>query len=619
MKKPGKTQKQAITHLSGPAEVIAGPGSGKTYTIIQRILYLIKQYHIKPDKILVITYTKAAATEMKERYEKACAADSLLSSHSPQAYSHIENVHFGTFHSICYNILRQCGFAHPDSLIKERDRRKLLQVILNNHGLSSKCTYENITNLLNAISRMKNLSENDLGGFMDNIDFSSDELMQMKEEYDQYLREQGMLDFDDMILQCSRFLVSHTDICKKYQELFEYILVDEFQDINLPQYQVLKLLAHPFNNLFVVGDDDQAIYGFRGATPGIMKRFMDDYQDGKQILLTENYRSGEKIVKLSGRMIDGNKERFSKEFFPTRTGGKISVLCFDTHREEEVALIAAISVLKPEQLPCTAVILRTNREVIQFGELLKSAGIAVKGKRISDMDFFHGFVMEDMIAFLSYLYEGNKRGDFIRFMNKPNRFLTRSAILSEVVNIECIEQYYRNNASMLSEIKTFFGQLHIAASLNPFLSLSFFRKTLGYNRYLREKAKDDREYQRLMRQADQIQNCIKDFSPGSSVRDFAERKAEQAGEAFPRTTEAQGVSVLTMHGAKGLEFDKVFLPDVNDGIIPGKDCITSEALEEERRLLYVAITRAKNELTIYYTKERGRKPSRFLEGIIPSP
>ena len=300
-------------------------------------------------------------------------------------------------------------------------------------------------------------------------------------------------------------------------------------------------------------------------------------------------------------------------------GGKITALCFDTHREEERSLIAEISALKPEQLPDTSVILRTNREVVQFGELLKSAGIAVKGKRISDADLFHGFVMEDVIAFLSYLYEGNKRGDFIRFMNKPNRFLTRSAILSETVKIEHIEQYYRNNASMLSDIRAFWGQLQIAASLKPYLSVSLFRKTLGYDRYLREKAQDDREYQRLMKQADIIQHCFKDFSPGNSVREFAERKADQAGEASALMIEEKGVSVLTMHGAKGLEFDRVFLPDVNEGIIPGKNSITPEALEEERRLLYVAITRAKNELIIYYTKERGRKRSRFLEGIIPSP
>lgn len=293
--------------------------------------------------------------------------------------------------------------------------------------------------------------------------------------------------------------------------------------------------------------------------------------------------------------------------------------CFDTHREEEERLLAELLALKKEQLPETAVIVRTNREAVQFGELLKSAGIAVKGKRISEGDMFHGFVMEDIAAFLSYLYEGSRRGDFIRFMNKPNRFLARSALLSETVQREHLEQYYQKNEAMLSEIRNLFEKLRIAASLQPHLAVSFFRKTLGYEGYLREKAKDEGEFQRLKRQAEQIQDCFQAFHKGTTVRKFVDEQAAKAGNEVPRTREGKGVSILTMHGAKGLEFDRVFLPDVNEGIIPGKDALTPEALEEERRLLYVAMTRARNELSVYYTRERGRKLSGFLEGLIPSP
>lgn len=618
MKEPSKSQKQAITHFSGPAQVIAGPGSGKTYTIIQRILYLIKHHHVRTDKILVITYTKAAAIEMKERYEKACSSDSMLLSLSSSINGSIGNVNFGTFHSICYQILRQSGVIGENSLIKENDKRKLFQIILCNNGFSSKCTYDIISNLQNTISKIKNMSLDYLETLAeDNYDFSSRELLLIKEEYDKYLREQRLIDFDDMITECFKLFCQRPSILNKYQQIFEYILTDEFQDINLPQYQILKLLALPNNNIFVVGDDDQAIYGFRGATPFIMKQFQDDYKDSKQILLTENYRSGAEIVNLAGRMISVNKERFAKIFSSTKEGGTVSTICFETHQAEQQHLIAEISTLKKEQLPNTAVILRTNREVIQFAELLKNAGIAVKGKKISDEDIYHGFIIEDITAFLSFLHEGRKRRDFLRFMNKPNRFLTRMALPDEIVKKEHMEQYYHKNAAMLSEIKIFFEQLRIAATLQPCLSVSFFRKTLGYDQYLRKKAKNIKEFQRLINQADQIQDCFKSFQVGSSVWKFIEEQAENAGNAVPMTKEVQGVHVITMHGAKGLEFDRVFLPDVNDGIIPGKDCLTVEALEEERRLLYVAITRAKNKLDIYYTKERGRKLSRFLEGIIP--
>lgn len=617
---PSKSQKEAITHLAGPAQVIAGPGSGKTFTIIQRILYLIGHYHIQPHKILVITYTKAAANEMKERYEKVCKSDLAFCSATAAGRSSGSNVNFGTFHSICYHILRQSGFSKLNSLIKENEKRKLFQIILGNMGLSDQCTYDMLTNIQNAVSRMKNMPQSSLEELRTDLgDISYGQLLMMKEEYDRYLKEQARFDFDDLITECLRLLTDSSTVLDRYRHMFEYILVDEFQDINLPQYQILKLLSLPSRNLLAVGDDDQAIYGFRGATPGIMKQFMNDFKDGKQILLTENYRSGSNIVKLAEHMIEKNEDRFFKNFQAIRQEGIIVPVCFDTRREEEQRLISEISSLTAGQRIDTGVILRTNREVIQYGGLLKSAGVDVKGRNIADTDIFHGFIMDDVAAFLSYLYEGGRRSDFICFMNKPNRFLARSALLSEKVQKKQMEDYYSRNPEMILEVQKLFRQLSIAAGLSASLAVSFFRKTLGYDRYLRERAADYREYQMFEEQADKVQNCFKSYRSGISVRKFIEIQADQAGNHIPTVKEVSGVSVLTMHGAKGLEFDRVFLPDVNEGIIPKKGCVSKEALEEERRLLYVAITRARNELHIYYTKERGRKLSSFLEGIIPAP
>lgn len=613
LRTPSKAQKQAIIHRSGPALICAGPGSGKTFTIIQRILYLIEQYHVRPDKILVITYTKAAANEMKTRFEAA------------STYS---GVHFGTFHSICFHILRQSGAATADSLIGENDRRKLFQVILGNQGLSAKSGYDAITALQNMISRMKNMSgqypaENVKMAFLEeyclNTEFSSDEIMNVSKEYDQYLHEQGMLDFDDMVTKCLRLLVEKPAICRNYQQMFEYILADEFQDVNQPQYQILKLLSAPENNLFVVGDDDQAIYGFRGASPGIMQQFTADFPGGKQIMLTENYRSGKEIVGLAEQMIARNKERFVKEFYPVKDGGNIVFSCFETRVEEEQQLIKGLSALDRDTLCRTAVILRTNREVIQYSELLKGTGIAVKGKAVSKEDIFHGFIMEDIEAFLSFLYHGKRRCDLIRFMNKPNRFFTRAALPFEQVTQAQMEQYYIKNLAMLSEVRRFFGQIRIAEKLMPHLAVSFFRKTFGYDDYLRGKAGTMSEFQRLKRQADQIQQCFEEYRIGSSLSEFISKQAKAYNADLPKLVNEQGVSILTMHGSKGLEFDRVYLPDVNEGIIPGREIRTEKAHEEERRLLYVAITRARNDLYIYYTKERNRKLSRYLEGLIPHP
>ena len=273
MREPSELQRLAIDHLSGPAQVIAGPGSGKTFVITCRILHLITHHHILPEHILVITYTKAAAQEMKERFEKAWKAGTGDGTKGPYG-----NVNFGTFHSVCYNILKRSGISQSNSLIKESDKRKLLHILLGNHGLSSKCTYDNISFLINTISRMKNFEGSRWQeGFQENADFSFQELDMLKEEYDSYLAEQKMLDFDDMIIRCLGLLSKNPSVRGKYQKMFSYILVDEFQDINDPQYEILKMLALPENNLFVVGDDDQGIYGFRGAEPEIMKRFMEDF------------------------------------------------------------------------------------------------------------------------------------------------------------------------------------------------------------------------------------------------------------------------------------------------------------------------------------------------------
>ncbi|MCM1135624.1 MAG: ATP-dependent helicase [Clostridium sp.] len=674
MRELSNAQKEAMMHLLGPAMVTAGPGSGKTFVIVNRILYLISRHHIRPDNILVITYTKAAANEMKERYKKACQKayqkarqlnEELLSPpHAPAFEGQSPgSVHFGTFHSVCYHILQQSGRIRPDSLIKENDRRKLLEILLGNRGLSAKCDYDTITNLLNVISRMKNFSGGNMMVGRESIlpenleklalEFSTNELQALKSDYDNYLREQRLIDFDDMIGECLRLLTDNPVVLEKYRQQFQYILADEFQDINSPQYEVLKLLAAPRNNLFVVGDDDQAIYGFRGATPGIMRRFLEDYQGARQVMMTENYRCGAAIVTLSEKVISRNKERFQKKFRPVNAGGCVSAVRFDTRREEEMALIKELAALNESELLNTAVILRTNREAAQYAGLLKEAKIPVKSWRAGRETIFHSFIMKDVTAFLCYLYEGNKRSDFLYFMNKPNRFLSRGALPFEKVSQEQMERYYAKNPQMRLEIAALFRQLEIAAGLSPYLAVSFFRKTWGYDGYLRQRAADYGEYQRLLRQADKVQECFKELRNCRGIREFVENLAERQGSPLTEKQgnllaekqdsplaekqsnlltgkqgssltdkkgsllmeKQEGVSILTMHGSKGLEFERVFLPDVNEGIIPGKNINTEAALEEERRLLYVAMTRAKEKLYLYCTKERGRKPSRYLEGL----
>jgi len=620
LKSPSKLQQTAIRHYEGPAEVIAGPGSGKTTTIIQRILFLVYQRGISPSKILVITYTKAAAAEMKSRYQQAAGEFLHSGKKEPDQEKACEGVQFGTFHSICWNILRSSSLKQL-SLIGEREKRELIQTLLCNLGLGGNHLYDIASAVLNEISREKNLigyeqSKEKWSAAALSGEVPYEEYLKIKRGYEQYLREQEMVDFDDMIMDCLKLFTIHPEVLKRYQQQFEYILADEFQDINFPQYQILKLLTAPGNNLFVVGDDDQAIYGFRGATPGIMKQFLEDYPMGRRILLTENYRSGEKIVSLAGKVIRRNQERFEKEFLPIKKGGRVRLTCFDTRKQEEEALIENLRKLSGRELSETAVIVRTNMSAAQYGELLAGSGIAVKGSQRQKNTVFHSFIMEDILSFLSFVYLGNKRRDLLGFMNKPNRFLLREALTEETVTLMQLQQYYRNNKGMQKRMEDFWRELMLAGSLGTSMAVSLFRNILGYNDYLDQKAADAGWKSIYRKQADQIQEYLKDYVPGTDLRHFVEQKEKSLGEGKEHFL-SEGVSVLTMHSAKGLEFDRVWLPDVNQGIMPDRKCTTDAALEEERRLLYVAITRARWELTIYYTRERGRKLSPYLEGLIP--
>lgn len=638
MNQPSKTQLQAIKHLSGPAQIIAGPGSGKTFTIIKRILYLTEYHHISPEQILVITFTKAAALEMKERYDAAISLNKQISGF----------VNFGTFHSICYHILQESGVCSSNSLIKETDKRKILEIILRNHGYGEKVNYEAVSDILSQISKQKNLSDalsgdslfsdsttalqtdenllkNELTPHQGEVSerltterliFSESEIRMFQKEYQLQLQERNKLDFDDMIGMCLHLLQKNPELLVKYQKRFRFLLVDEFQDINMPQYAVIRLLAGKEANLFVVGDDDQAIYGFRGSSPGIMKQFLADYPHSSQIMLTENYRCAEKIVKLSEKVISGNTERFHKEFYPIRKSGQIEYLCLESRKQEEEVLTAAIKKLAEEEQQHSAIILRTNREVFLYKELLRTSGIAIGEKQRDLKDIFHGFLIEDITAYLKFLYEGSQRSDFIKFMNKPEHYFTRLSLLDETVTKERMKSYYAKNPEMQKQIDQFFRQLSLAASLSPYMAVSFYRKSIGYERYLKEKCVNRQEYQQALNTLEQIQELLKNCKGNIRPEEFFKTEAEKRSNSTAEWMQTKGISVITMHAAKGLEFEHVFLPDVNEGVIPGKNCKALKDREEERRLLYVAITRAKEHLHIYCTKERNRMPSSFLQGII---
>lgn len=595
-------QQKAVTHVRGPAIVIAGPGSGKTFTVIQRILYLICNSGISPDKILTITFTKAAAMEMQQRYQKEAKENPILSKYR-------ETVRFGTFHSVCYHILKDSGTVRGFSLIKESEKRKILGILLQNGNAGQDLDYDRITDVIDSISRRKNGVSAGLPAGL-----TGEQFEKLFQDYEEMTGQQRLLDFDDMIAKCLSALRADPVFCRSWQERFSHILVDEFQDINEPQYEVVKLLSAPSFHLFAVGDDDQSIYGFRGAVPKIMKTFTQDFPDAARLFLTENYRSKSRIVGLADQVICQNKDRFLKTMLSIREGGDILCRYRETRKEEEKQILSDIGRLSEKEIADSALIVRTNLEAFQYGAMLRENGISIR-QELKAFDPLCHFIMEDYMAFLRFCREGHRRRDFLKIMNKPNLYLSRQALTEEAVTREGLLAFYRNNRDMQEKIHKLFERFKIASGLSPTLAVRFFRKVMGYDGYLGKKAKDRQEAERFEQIAQELQELMRKMFPGEKADEFRSRMAQEKEESKKDKILRPGISVITMHGAKGLEFSSVFLPDLNEGVIPGRNAHSPETVEEERRLLYVAITRAKDSLYLYYTRERNRKLTRFLEGI----
>lgn len=605
MRTPDLKQLKAITHHSGPALVLAGPGSGKTFTIVQHIQYLIHDKKIPPEEILVVTFSKAAAIEMQTRYLES--ADSNPSTNP---------VRFGTFHSLGYQILRSTGQFRNFSLITEKQKYHRLEVILKNEGLSSLCTHDQETILLNALAARKAGGREKTSLELLDVNAAEFDAEKLFALYQSDLEERNLLDYDDLILKCNELFRKSPAVLERYQQLFTHILVDEFQDINASQYELITLLALPQKELFVVGDDDQSIYGFRGSRPEFMREFLQQYTDVKRYELTSNYRSGERIVALGRKIIEQNKERFSKEFLPKKRGGEVSFQHLNTRREEEELLVQDIRRNSLECLDQTAIIVRTNLEARQYEALLKEKQLPAAGSVRKEQGVFQSETAEDLYAFLRFLYEGGHRKDFLHIMDKLEPDLTRKALISEIVRKEDLMRYYRNHEEMQVRIQRLFSKLALAKRLQVHLAIQLFRNEMGYDSYLKKKSRSYAEYEDQKKMAQAIQEAFASYQRIKPLDEFISQCQEKE-KSSPVVEQRKGIHVLTMHASKGLEFQHVYLPDLNEGMIPPKGVVDARQIEEERRLLYVAVTRAREKLFLYETRERNRKVTRFLQSIIP--
>lgn len=565
--------------------VLAGPGSGKTTVISERVRYLIEEKGVEPGRILIITFTKAAALEMQSRCQVICPKSSMAV--------------FGTFHSVYYHILRQTETYQNFSLINEKEKKEIMKKIIPVGNMTELQHNYVCENMLKRISLYKNSQKEE-----------SEDIALILKRYNQLCFEQAVMDFDDMLILCLKLLRENKEECKKWQERFEYILVDEFQDVNYCQYETLKILSEKCGNIFAVGDDDQAIYSFRGSDPGLMKKFLADFPDSKQICLEDNYRSGEDIISCAGACIRCNRNRFAKNIVSKATfEHMVQVNRFEDGMQEMKDIITKIQETTQE----TAVLVRTNMQAEFVAETFSQNDIKFVFHEHRKC-FYDNVWVKEILAVLRFVFCGQRRSDFFAFMNKPFRGFERTLFTEEKVDFKEIKQRLskqKEYSEVKKELEKMEKIFRLMRGMEPYGAVLLVLNGMKFRTYVKESAEGTQMMQEQSEEVlEQLLARAKDFR---SVPEFLEYVSgySRKNESENVQKNKEGVRILTYHASKGLEFERVFLPMLNEGSVPRGHIFTQEQLEEERRMFYVAITRAKRFLYLSYHG----KESVFLKEI----
>ncbi len=543
---------RAIAHLSGPMMVLAGPGSGKTSVIVERTAYMIHEGKIKASSILVVTFSRAAAREMKERYLKYTESEKT-------------EVTFGTFHGVFYGILKLAYHLTAANILSEEEKYEILRELILLHGGELAQEGDFTEEIAKEISVVK-------GNRIDTRHYYSsscpDEVFRLI--YDEYRRkchDRRKLDFDDMLLYGYELFRQRPDILAAWQEKFQYILVDEFQDINHLQYEIIRMLARPKNNLFIVGDDDQSIYHFRGARPEIMLHFPEDYPEAEKVYLDVNYRCSKSILRSAMHVIGNNRIRYQKNLTtPNIEGEEVQVMEYQNPAEEyrETVRILRQRLDQGERLEDTALLLRTNQEAEGLiGALMEYQVPFTMKEQLPNL--FRHWICKNMLAYLHMAAGDRQRKTFLEIMNRPNRYIARDMLTDSEVNFEKLKQQYRDKDWMCDRITLFETHLRVLEMLAPYAAMNFIRKAMGYEEYLIEYALYRKmKPEELIEVLDRIMESAKGMKTLAEWEQYIEEYSERLREqAKMQEQEKEGVSVMTLHGSKGLEHDNVTMRAVS--------------------------------------------------------
>ena len=598
-----EAQKRAIESKARAVLVVAGPGSGKTTVLTERLVYLLKN-GAEAKSCLLLSFTRASSKEMALRFAKRGIAG--------------DSPHFSTIHALCLSLLREVRGIEREGLVNLYEKMDWLSAYFLEKGIAREEVEELLLNYCNQISYFKSITEEERMHFL--REEKNEDFLPLFQYYEKMRKLRGKLDFEDLLIEVLLELQKNTRIADSWKSRFSYILVDEFQDLSLIQYAILKALSEKGASLFVVGDEDQSIYGFRGASPDILFRFAGDFPDCERIFLADNFRSKEEIVLLSKRLIGKNKKRFQKPLSGRRgRGGKAKYFLLETGVEEAVLLAEHVESLLREGCPPEeiAVLCRSKMQITPLLPGFMERGIPiVVVEELSNV--FQHFIGKDILAYLRLAKNKESSQELVQILSKPYRGLRREKILHRDSGLSDLKRAAKTRKES-AETEKLEKHLEALSKLNPKEAVLFIRKEIGYEKYLedfaKKKNKDFTEWWESLEEITAMSEGYPDLDAFFRfVTEFNRRALERR-----KPEEEKGIRFMSYHSAKGLEFDEVFLPDCIEGIIPDGRAKKPEEIEEERRSFYVALTRARKGIHIYVTKTRYSKkvyPSRFIPELL---
>ena len=615
--KLNENQLKAVNHLDGPCMVLAGPGSGKTRVITYRIANMVVNKNIKPTSILAISFTKASSIEMKNR------ALSLSNDFR------MNKVTYGTFHSVFFRILRYFENYNIESILDEKTKRIGLKNILKGLNIENADDDETIGQVINEISYVKN-------ELMDKRDFKSevltnDEFIKVYNFYEEYKQQMNKIDFDDMLIKTYELLKNNKAALDRVRSVYRYILVDEFQDINMVQFEALKLIANSSNNIFVVGDEDQSIYGFRGSRPDFLLEFEEYFSNTKKVLLDINYRSKGEIINIANRLIEKNTNRYEKVIKCGQgNGAKVNYISPEDSEEEAVYIAKDIKNKVQEdytEYTDFAVIYRTNIQSRALVDVFMDMRIPFVVKD-SIVTIYDHWAAQDILAYLRIGVNPNSNKDWIRIINKPFRYISKdnlNLIKDEPDFINSLINKCDLHPKQVKTINDLDIDISYVKGLNPKNAISYIRTTLDYDRYILDYCTNRKiKTNGLIEILNELESSATNFKTIQEYLEHIERVKSEIVDN-KNNKETDGVIFTTMHSAKGLEFKNVYIIGANEGTIPHEKSYEiddeekkNDQIEEERRLMYVAITRAEENICISSPVNKYGKrvsKSRFVEDI----